>query len=518
MVSGALLTATLSIGALVQGAAAPANQTPDTQGWAQAETPLAAFEAAVVSHTLESGWTFLILPRDRAPVVSFQTYVDVGTIHEAPGATGMAHMFEHMLFKGSDRLGTTDWPKESAAIARQEEARAAYLMAADAGDTAAMAAAEAELQHWIGVAEAFVDTDAWSRVLEEAGGASSLDAWTSVEGTAYHVSLPSNQIELWAWTERERFARPALRQFYAERDTVLEERRMVLESNPWGLLQDALFRSAFETSQYRRPVDGSREDLFAYTRAEAEAFFAQHYGFGRFVTAIVGDVDPAELVPLLERYFGDLPAGPPPVEPAMDEAPQTERRDAVVHYPAEPLLALGWRVPAASAPDYPALELGLDVLAGLRTSRAALEVVRGAGLAVDVEAAAGEPGDRYPHLAVVYAVPAPNVELDAVEAALLASLRRLIATGPTDAELTAARAARRTRLMRRLATNQGSAALLSEWHSKTGDWRAVLRRSERYAELTAEDVRTALATHLRDANLTTARLVPPPASEPEKTE
>lgn len=481
------------------------SQAPDSK-------PLQTIEASVVTHQLENGWTFLIVPRHSAPVVSFHTYIDVGAIFEASGATGMAHMFEHMAFKGSDRLGTLNWPKEREAMAAMEAAYLEQQAAEDKGDQAAANAAAARFESAQALAESYVDNEAFSRILEAAGGARTLNASTSAEETQYMVSLPSNQVELWCWMERERFARPVLRQFYKERDAVLEERGMRVDSSPFGLLLEALLDTAFTTFPYRRPVIGYADDLHRYTRTQAEAFYAKHYGVRRFVTAIVGDVDPETLIPQLERYFGDLPPGPEPTTVDTVEPEQSEARDVTVTFPAMPILMLAWHAPALSASDFAALDLGLFVLCQSETSRTELELVREQGLAAEIGGFVGFPGNRYPNLAIIYALPNAGVSLDTLATGVRATLSNLIDKGPTDTEMAAAKTVARASLIRALADNEQCAAILTEWHSKTGDWRNVMRRTEAYQDIPAEAVQAALAAYMRDANCTTARLLLPDAA------
>ena len=489
---------------------APSIQAPDAN-------PLQTIEASVVTHQLENGWTFLIVPRHSAPVVSFHTYIDVGAIFEEPGATGMAHMFEHMAFKGSDRLGTKNWPKEQKAMDAMEAAYLEQLAAEERGDQAAAEAAAARFASAQALAESYVDNEAFSRILEGAGGARTLNASTSAEETQYMVSLPSNQVELWCWMERERFARPVLRKFYKERDAVLEERAMRVDSSPFGLLLEALLDTAFTTFPYKRPVIGYADDLQRYTRTQAEAFYAKHYGVRRFVTAIVGDVDPKTLIAQLERYFGDLPAGPERTTIESVEPKQTEARAVEVVFPAMPILMMAWHAPALSAPDFAALELGLFVLAQSETSRTDLELVREQGLAAEVGGFVGFPGNRYPNLAILYALPTQDVSLDALAGGVRATLGKLIEQGPTDAELAAAKTVARANLIRALADNEQCAATLTEWQSKTGDWRNAMRRTAAYEDIQAQAVQAALAAYLSETNCTTARLLLPEAApDPNK--
>jgi predicted Zn-dependent peptidase len=261
-------------------------------------------------------------------------------------------------------------------------------------------------------------------------------------------------------------------------------------------------------------VIGYAEDLDRFTRSEAEAFYAEHYGVRRFVTAIVGDIDPETLVPLLERYFGDLPPGPEPTSVDVVEPEQLEERRVEVSFPAMPLVMMAWHVPALSAPDYPALEVGLYTLAQAQTARLQLELVRGTGVAAEVGAASGLPGDRHPNLALVYAIPGPGAGLDDVEAAIDAELAAFLAEGPTETELEAARTAARAGLLRSLGDDAELAAQLCEWQSKSGSWRNLFQRTAAYEAITAAEVQATLARYLRPEARTVATLVPPTSPEP----
>ena len=226
-----------------------------------------ALEEAVVEHRLENGWTFLILPRSGPPTTSFETLVDVGLADEPQGLGGIVHMFEHMAFKGSDRIGSLDWGAEEAALAEIDRLHEALQRAKTDGDKVEFGALEVKQAKAVKSANALVQQEAFSRLFERAGGAGSLDAITSADDCRFVVSLPSNQIELWCWLESERFLRPVLREFYLERDAVLEERNMRVDSNPFGTLLEELAASAFRVHPYGRPVIGSRDDIERYDRS-----------------------------------------------------------------------------------------------------------------------------------------------------------------------------------------------------------------------------------------------------------
>jgi predicted Zn-dependent peptidase len=483
-------------------------QEPADQGTVAPLTGVAKLQASVVEHTLDNGWTFLIVPREGAPVASFHTYIDVGGIFEDEGATGMAHMFEHMAFKGSARLGSLDWTAEQQAMNKLERAYTRLRSLREAGKTGAVSKAEQTFLVAQKKAASFVDPEAFSKILEEAGGSGSLNASTSAEETRYVVSLPSNQVELWCWMERERFHKPVLREFYKERDAVMEERRMRVESDPFGKLFEELLATAFTTHPYRRPVIGYEADLNSFSRTDAQVFYAKHYGVRRFTTAIIGDVDPATLIPMLERYFGDLEPGPEPTEINVTEPEQEAERRIDVAFPAMPIVIAAWHVPSRSHPDSVALNLGLSILGQASASRLGEALVRGSSLAAGAGAEAGLPGDRYPNLAIAYGIPAQDTPIEVLEAGIYEVMDTFTQDGPTASELAGAKNRARASLLRGLQDNEALAADLCEWQSKSGDWRNLFAQPDALAQVTARDIQRVFAKYFTQASRTVATLVP----------
>jgi predicted Zn-dependent peptidase len=477
------------------------------------ESGLEKLQASVVEHRLDNGWTFLIVPREGAPVVSLHTYIDVGGVFEAPGATGMAHMFEHMAFKGSSRLGTKDWQAEEKALEKVEQAYIDLDKLRASGSPALIKQAEARFTAAQERAARIVDPEAFSKLLEEAGGSQSLNASTSAEETRYIVSLPSNQIELWCWLERERFADPVLREFYKERDAVMEERRMRVESSPFGALLEQLLGTAFTEHPYRRPIIGYAEDLMSFSRTEAEEFYAKNYGVRRFTTAIVGDVNPKTLVPLLERYFGDFEAGPEPTTIQVVEPAQTGERRVDVEFPAMPIVLAAWHIPARSHVDTPALDLGLSILGQAQASRLNEALVRGRGLGAQVGADSGLPGTRHPNLAIAYGIPSAGTSAGELEAGIFEVVKEFQKSGPTSTELSGAKARARASLLRGLANNESLAADLCEWQSKSGTWRNLFGQTESIARVTANDIKRVFTKYFTENNRTVATLIAPKAGE-----
>jgi predicted Zn-dependent peptidase len=468
-----------------------------------------ALESEIVLHRLENGWTFLILPRHEAPVVSFETYIGVGSADEPAGMSGIAHMFEHMAFKGSDRVGSRDWPAEREALAEVDELYEALQLAERSGDESALRAAREAFADAQERAASFVVPEEFSRLLEEAGGSSTLNASTSSDETRYVVSLPKNQLELWCWLEAERFTRPVLREFYREREAVLEERRMRVDSSPFGVLLEELRMAAFRAHPYRVPTIGFPSDIAAYDRDRAQAFFDEHYGARSLTTAIVGDVDPEALIPMLERYFSGVPAGPEPRNIVTSEPPQRGERRIDVQFPAGEMVAMAWHAPALEHPDAPAMEIAVRLLGYGRSSRFERRLVHEDAIANQVIVTTAWPGGREANLTLAIAVPNTGVATIDLESAIYEEIERLAEEGPSSAELAGVKRVARADFLRSLRDDAAVASGLTENQALTGDWRNYFRRAERLQSVRGADVQRVLKTYLVRTSRTVATLAPP---------
>ena len=233
------------------------------------------FEKRVTEKRLDNGLTILIYERPGAPVVSFYTLVDAGSAQEVAGITGLAHMFEHMAFKGTSRIGTRDFAAESAALERVDEAYHAYdreRRQRRGPDPERLAELEAAFEAARKEAGRWVVKSEYTEIIERAGGVG-LNASTASDRTDYQYSLPANKVELWAYLESERFRDPVLREFYTERDVVMEERRTSTESQPVGRMIEQMLSAAFTAHPYGYPTIGYMSDLQAFSREDAEEFY-----------------------------------------------------------------------------------------------------------------------------------------------------------------------------------------------------------------------------------------------------
>lgn len=482
---------------------------------------LEAFEGRTTVHTLDNGWTFIVVERPEAPVFSFATVVDVGGAQEVPGITGLAHMFEHMAFKGTSKLGTKDWEAEREALAALEAAYLAYQdeRLSRSPDEEKLTALEQAFRERQEEAGALVEPNAFDDVLQQAG-AVGINAFTAADLTGYFYSLPANQIELWAYLESSRFLDPVFREFYKERDVVQEERRLRIGSDPIGRLIEQFVAAAYQAHPYGQPVVGHMSDLQAITMTDARQFFDTYYGPSNMVTAVVGDVDTETLVPLLETYFGRIPQrGEPPALRTV-EPEQTAEKVVTIEDPAQPIYLEGYHKPSIRHPDQAVYDAINDIMTNGRTSRLYRKLVRDERLAVQVASFVGFPGDKYPNHWMILAVPAPGVSNETIAAEIHEELARLRTEDVTTPELERFRTRAKAALLRELDSNQGLALQLADYQRLFGDWRELFREIERIEAVTAEDIRRVASEALVPTNRTVAQMKPSlaPAPAPETPE
>jgi predicted Zn-dependent peptidase len=488
--------------ALAAGAAGTAEKENGEDGFRTLVKQVREFQ-------LPNGLTFVVLERREAPIFSFRTYVDVGGVDEVVGITGLAHMFEHMAFKGTPHIGTTDYEGEMEALAKVDDAWADLIgerrMRHDADSTriaefeAAFKAAQAE-------AGSYVVSNEFTKVLEQAG-VNGLNAMTGVDVTMYLYNLPSNKLELWALLEGDRLANPVLREFYKERDVVIEERRAGTESTPADRLYQDLMHTAFVAHPYRDGLIGHRSDLETFSRDEAEEFHRKHYVAKNMTVAVVGDVEFDEVKRLAEKYFSGVSEGPAPPPVDTVEPPQRAERRILMEDDAQPIVFLGYHIPDANDPRVYAYESLSDVLTGGRSSRLYTSLVKEQKIAVQVGSTTGFPGEKYPNLMFFYIVPASGVDPDSALAALDAELASLLDEAPvTDEELDGVKTRTRARFWRQIQSNQGMAGQLAYFHGMTGDWRNLFKQVDLVNEVAVEDVMSAAKECFRRENRTVAIL------------
>ena len=467
---------------------------------------LAKFEQRMTEFTLDNGLTFLVLERHEAPVVSFHTYADVGAVDEVRGITGLAHLFEHMAFKGTKTIGTKDYKAEAEVMAQMDElflALKAEKRKGENADKAELEQLQKQMKELQEQAQEYLVHDEYEEVFSREGSAG-FNAYTSQDATQYIVSLPSNKIELWMMMESDRFANPVIREFYKERDVVMEERRLSVESQPVGRLLEEFMAVAYKSHPYGDHVIGHMSDIATLTRAEAQEFFKKYYSPSNLTIAIVGDVDPDQVRELAERYFGPVPSGPKPEPVETVEPPQLGERRVVVEDPAQPFVLIGYHKPDVHHSDDAVFDALTDIVGMGRTSRLYKSLVKEKKIAVYASGFQGMPGTKYPNLFLFYAVPARGHTNEDSEEAIYVEIERLKTELVTPEELAKAKTRARAGLIRQLASNSGLAAQLTFYHVVTGDWRNLFMQLDKIDKVTAEDIQRVAKEYFTTKNRTVA--------------
>ena len=470
-------------------------------------TPAPGEQLPVVRHVLDNGMTFLVLPRSQAPTVSLVVHYPVGSVNEHLGNTGIAHVLEHMLFKGSREIGTTDPALEAPLLAAADVAHDSLLaeLSRPRPDTARVRRFTEAVASLEDQAEAYAVPNEYDRILSSAG-ARGLNATTSHEATRYFVELPANRLELWFALESDRMRNPVLRGFHTELDVVYEERRMRLETSPGGLVQTALLATAFQVHPYGVPVIGHAADLEYMSRGQVTEYFRDYYGARNAVAAIVGDVDPDRVVEWAEEYFGTVPAGraAPPV--LAREPVQAGERRVTVEFDAEPRLMIGWRAVSGLHEDAPALNMLASLLTAGRSTRLYKRLVSGDRSAIHVSAYLG-PGFAHPGLFMVTAVPKSPHTTHELEVSIYQELDKIRTAAPDSSALARIKNQIRAGEFRRLSSSLELAMQLAESEASFGDWRETFRLSRRILEVTPEDVQRVAMKYLVNRNRTVATMV-----------
>ncbi len=465
---------------------------------------VASFEKRVTIKKLPNGLTLIICERPEAPVFSFFTLVDAGSAQDPLGATGLAHMFEHMAFKGTDKIGTTDYAAEKPLLEKIETAYAAYIKERDkevGRDDAKLKQLEQTWKDDIAAADKFVKSNEFGKIVEQNGG-EDMNANTGYDETAYHYSLPENRLELWAYLESERFLHPVLREFYKERDVVIEERRMRIDSSPFGRLLEQFTEEAFTAHPYHRPGVGWISDLNSFSATDAQKFFDKYYVPSNMVVAIAGDIKPAQALPVLEKYFGRLPSRPHPEEPTTTEPPQNAERKVVLKDRSQPIYIEGYHRPDYRSKDDAVYDAISDLMSDGRTSRLYRALVRDKKIASFSQGVTGYPGIKYPQLFAFLAVPLPGHTTQEVGDAIHVEIERLKKEDVTDDELKMIRTRTKAGLIRGLADNEGLATQLATYQTRYGDWRELFRSVDRIDHVTKADIRRVANEIFVDTNRT----------------
>ena len=481
---------------------------------------LKSFEQRITTKVLPNGLTIIICERPEAPVFSYTTFVDAGDVNDPSGESGLAHMFEHLAFKGTNEIGTKDYADEKIALDRVEAADNAYEAERrnpEGSDPKKLKELETAFQEAQAAAEKYVVPNQFTDIAER-NGAHNLNAETALDETMFFWSMPENRLQLWAWLESSRLVDTVPREFYKERNVVMEERRMRTDSNPIGRLVEQFLATAYVAHNYGRSGVGWPSELSQITATEAMAFHKKYYVGSNIVVTVVGDVKAAEAMPMLEKYFSKVPGGPKPEDMTTVEPKQFAEKSVVIREATQPFYVEGYHRPSYRDPDDAVYDAISDIMSNGRVSRLYRSLVRDQKIAAEAQGFSPFPGDKYPGLFAFYAVPLPGHTPAEMETAIHKEIDKLKTTDVTDAELAMYKTRTRADLLRGLADNQGLANALAEYQTRYGDWRELFRQLDRVDKVTKADIRRVANKVFVASNRTTAEIVTQAPAAPQKND
>jgi predicted Zn-dependent peptidase len=455
----------------------------------------------------------LLVERHDEPSVAGGWVAHVGSANERPGITGIAHLFEHMMFKGTTTIGTTDAPKDFEILAEQEKVRdamrdeeAKMRGQIRSGKIDDMMKPESwtpryrELQKQF---QALVDDERKVLVKNEfdnlytANGASGMNAFTMQDMTAYFCTVPANKLELWMWMESGRILKPVFREFYSERDVVFEERRMRLESTPMGVPMETFNAMFWEALPYSWNTLGWPSDVSTISKPQADAFYATFYAPQNLTLILVGDFKTQEILPQLEKYFARIPRGTNnPPDLVTLEPKQTVEKRMNSEVDANPQVEIFHHtVPFGHKDSY-----ALDILAQLlstHTGRLYKGLVLGSGVANDVGAA--QESMKWAGFFDLSGEAAPGHTPEEVEKAIYAEIEKLQRDEVPAEELQKVKNNFAAAEYRKLSSNM---AILHQliWNEGEGDWREINDANAKTQAVTAADVKRVANEYFKKEN------------------
>ncbi|MDJ0727035.1 MAG: pitrilysin family protein [Prochloraceae cyanobacterium] len=465
----------------------------------------------ITEFQLDNGMKFIVLENHEAPVISFVTYADVGGVDEPDGKTGVAHFLEHLAFKGTEEIGTTNYRAEKRLLNRLDRLYDRIKAAETRGNQAEIEKLQEKFAKVQKKASEYVISNQLGQIIETAGGRG-LNAATSADATVYFYSLPANKLELWMSLESERFLEPVFREFYKEKQVILEERRLAVDNSPIGKTIEVFLDKAFTEHPYKRYVIGYDRDIRNLERRDVKKFFKSHYPPNNLTVAIAGDVDPDRVKTMAKTYFGRYSAQPQAPEVAIVEPPQTETKEFTLRLDSQPWYFEGYHRPSITDPDHAVYEVISSLLSDGRTSRLYKSLVEEKQVALAARGISDFPGKKYPNLMLFYALTAPNSDVDNVAAALNIEIDRLKNESVSETELQRVKTNLRAGLLRSLDSNLGMAQSLVEYEALTGDWRNLFNQLDAIANVSQADIQRVARSTFTPENRTIGKLLPSSSS------
>ncbi len=459
----------------------------------------AAVNLPVHKEVLDNGLTVLLYSNKQAPTVSCRLFYVTGSVHEVPGKSGLAHMLEHELFKGTKKVGITDSIADAKLMAAQDSLQALIREATQSGDSKAVQKYTVQFDSVLNEhRKIFVKDELWSAY--QAAGGTGLNAFTSDLVTAYTVTLPKNKTELFMWLESDRMQNAVLREFYSERSVVREERRMRFDDKPTGRYFESMNSLVYEAFPYRVPTIGWPSDIENLTREMADEHYRKYYKPRNAILVMAGDLDTTSTMELVKKYFAHIPAGEafPPLT-VRDPEQAGEKRLVIKREDAPNLYTLVFKTPQVGNPSLYALDIAEGVLNG-RSGRLYKRLVEKEKLAVSVSA--GNRPNKYISTFTVQVNMQPDADPAKVESVIWDELEKIKNEPVSEREFQKVKNLAYAGLVRSLMDMENVATMLG-WYEVFGDYKIFVKWADMLERVSLGDVqRVAKKTFIREKSVT----------------
>lgn len=457
-----------------------------------------SFGIEPVEFTLDNGLEVLLFQNSSSATVSGRILYKVGSINEQIGATGLAHMLEHMMFKGTQKIGTKDFERE---IFYEHKIDSITGLIKKSNDSALINRLNNEkAQFKTKLSQILIPNHYWSLLQNE--GAVGINAFTSKDLTVYFANLPSNKLELWIALESDRMANPVFREFAAEKNVVAEERRQMVDTRPRGRAFELLLSNAYMVHPYRHPILGWTEDINKYTKEQIVNFFEKFYGPNNAVVVIAGDIDIENTKRMVEKYFGHIPSRESPNQHITREPTRSENIDIEMKDRSQPFMFVAYNLPDNDLKTQVAMDVVEIILSEGRSSRLYSQMVRDSKTAISASAFNYFLDD--PGLFVFSVVPSRETEFETIISQLDEIVSSINVGNIEDWEIEKARNSILTSFYSQIETNSGITAILGSYQSR-GHWSLVNDYLKLLKNITAEEISEIASKVFRDGNRTTVR-------------
>lgn len=444
-------------------------------------------ENTVHKVVLANGLRLILVDRPESPTLAIYTKFLVGAVDESPEISGTAHLLEHMLFKGTPNIGTIDYSREKKYQdqievwgSKLDQLRLEKRNLKEKGVivpeplNTQIAVFTKRLKNLQRLQDRYILKNEDSYIYEQAGQ-TGFNAYTSQDVTNYQIQLPANRLEIWAKMESDRLKNPVLREYYTEREVIIEERRMRTENSGPALLRERFMAVAMESHPYMRPVIGYPSVIPFLDIFETKNFFKKFYHPGNMVITIVGQQDFKATEKIVRKYFEPIPIGPKRKESKIIEIQSEGRKELEVNFPSGESVLYGWRKPTIPHSDNAVFDVLDAVLAKGENSRLYKRLVLETGLASAVSASNGFPGERYSNLFIISIRNNQNADLEKIESILWEELDAIQKNGVPEEEIQKVKNAAISEFFRYMDSNSALADVLGYYELLTGDWRDLFR-------------------------------------------